>query len=167
MRALDGATNFVRRQVEPCLEAMGLTVDRSRLDYEAVFRKSRAAADRLSKGVQGLLVKNKVDLIPGTGTIVRSGQVFVDGKQTLHCKNILVATSSRSKDIGGFQVDEKRVLSSTGLLMLEKLLRQGQLPLPGRRQGRSCGETRGHDLGTVYVWRGSPGAEKYPWTGLS
>jgi pyruvate/2-oxoglutarate dehydrogenase complex dihydrolipoamide dehydrogenase (E3) component len=45
----------------------------------------------------------------------------VDGKQTLHCKNILVATGSRSKDIGGFQVDEKRVLSSTGLLMLEKL----------------------------------------------
>jgi len=103
------------------LEAMGLTVDRSLLDYGAVFRKSRAAADRLSKGVQGLLAKNKVDYIPGTGTIVRSGQVSVDGKQTLGCKNILVATGSRSKDIGGFKVDEKRVLSSTGLLMLEKL----------------------------------------------
>jgi dihydrolipoamide dehydrogenase len=103
------------------LEAMGLTVDRSRLDYGAVFRKSRAAADRLSKGVQGLLAKNKIDFIPGTGTIVRAGQVSVDGKQTLGCKNILVATGSRSKDIGGFKVDEKSVLSSTGLLMLEKL----------------------------------------------
>ncbi len=103
------------------LEAMGLAVDQSRLDYGAVFRKSRAAADRLSKGVQGLLAKNKVDYIPGTGTIVHSGQVSVDGKQTLRCKNILVATGSRCKDIGGFNVDEKRVLSSTGLLMLEKL----------------------------------------------
>ncbi len=103
------------------LEAMGLTVDRSRLDYAAVFRKSRAAADRLSKGVQGLLAKNKVDFIPGTGTILRPGQVSVNGKQTLGCTNILVATGSRCKDIGGFKVDEKRVLSSTGLLMLEKL----------------------------------------------
>jgi dihydrolipoamide dehydrogenase len=103
------------------LEAMGLTVDRSRLDYGAVFRKSRAAAERLSKGVQGLLAKNKVDLIPGTGAIARSGQVSVDGKQTLRCTNILVATGSRSKEIGGFSVDEEKVLSSTGLLMLEKL----------------------------------------------
>lgn len=103
------------------LEAMGLTVDRSRLDYAAVFRKSRAAADRLSKGVQGLLAKNKVDFIPGTGTLAGPAQVSVDGKQTLRCKNILVATGSRSKTIGGFNVDENRVLSSTGLLMLEKL----------------------------------------------
>lgn len=103
------------------LEAMGLTIDRSQLDYGAVFRRSRSAAERLSKGVQGLLSRNKVDLIAGTGAIVRSGQVSVDGQQILRCTNILVATGSRSKEISGFRVDEKNVLSSTGFLMLDRL----------------------------------------------
>lgn len=103
------------------LEAMGLRVDRSGFDYGPVFRKSRVAADRLSKGVTGLLKKNKIDLIPGTGALVAPGQVSVDGNRPIRARNVLVATGSRPKDIPGFQIDEKRILSSNGLLMLEKL----------------------------------------------
>jgi len=105
----------------PELEAMGLAVDRSRFDYAAVFRKSRTAADRLSRGVQGLLAKNKVELIVGTGRVAGPGRVSVDASRTLSTKNVLLATGSRSKDIPGFAVDETRVLSSTGLLMMQQL----------------------------------------------
>ena len=49
----------------PELQAMGIAVDASGLDYSKVFRKSRQAADKLSRGVQFLLDKNKVQIIKG------------------------------------------------------------------------------------------------------
>lgn len=108
-------------QAASSLEQMGIPVDRSKLDYSVVFTKSRTAADRLSKGVQGLLKKNKIELIAGTGRLVSATQVEVDGKRKLNAKNILIATGSRPRQIPGFEFDEKQVISSTGALMLEKL----------------------------------------------
>ncbi len=109
------------------LEAMGLKIDRSGFDYSTVFRKSRTAADRLSKGVQFLLKKNNVEVIAGTGRLAGPHEVSVDlaagGKRSVRAKNILIATGSRPREIPGFKFDETRVLSSTGLLMLEKLPR--------------------------------------------
>jgi dihydrolipoamide dehydrogenase len=102
------------------LEAMGISVDTSGFDYASVFKKSRQAADRLSKGVQSLLKKNKVDYIEGTAVLDGQHTVKVDGK-AYAAKNILIATGSRPREIPGFEFDEKQVLSSTGALMLEKL----------------------------------------------
>ncbi len=107
----------------PELQAMGVKVDASGLDYAAVFRKSRAAAEKLSKGVQFLLKKNDVELIAGTGRIARPGEVTVDGTRTIRARNILIATGSRPREIPGFRFDENKVLSSTGILMLETLPR--------------------------------------------
>src|SRR4030042_2865676 len=57
----------------PDLQAMGIKVDRSGFDYGVVFRKSRAAADRLSNGVRSLLKTNGVELIAGTARILKTG----------------------------------------------------------------------------------------------
>src|SRR5512139_1845726 len=51
------------------LAEMGVAVDSARLDYRKVFLKSRAAADRLSKGVRFLLNKNRVDYVEGTAKL--------------------------------------------------------------------------------------------------
>jgi dihydrolipoamide dehydrogenase len=102
------------------LEAMGIKVDTSGFSYEPVFKKSRQAAERLSKGVQGLLKKNKIEYIEGTAVIDSDHTVLVDGKP-ITAERILIATGSRPREIPGFEFDEKQVLSSTGLLMLEKL----------------------------------------------
>ena len=102
------------------LEAMGIGLDLSGFDYANVFRKSRQAADRLSKGVQSLLKKNKVEYIEGTAVLDGGHAVKVDGKPVT-AKNILIASGSRPRQIPGFEFDEKQVLSSTGALMLEKL----------------------------------------------
>ncbi|MCF7929594.1 MAG: FAD-dependent oxidoreductase, partial [Spirochaetales bacterium] len=102
------------------LEAMGVAVDASGFDYGKVYKASRSAADRLSKGVAHLLKKNKVDLISGTGKPVGPHEVSVDGK-TYSADAVLLATGSRPRSIPGFEIDEKKVLSSTGALMLEKL----------------------------------------------
>jgi len=91
-----------------------------------VFKKSRQVADRLSKGFQALLKKNKVDDIEGTAVLAGQHSVKVDGKavsgsRVVSASKILIATGSRPREIPGFEFDEKQVLSSTGTLMLEKL----------------------------------------------
>lgn len=106
------------------LEAIGLGVDRSGLDYSKVFAASRRAADRLSKGVQFLLKKNNVEYVQGEARLADSHAVKVrsgDGERTITGRFILVATGSRPRELKGFEFDEKTVLSSTGLLMMQDL----------------------------------------------
>lgn len=102
------------------LENMGIKLDESGFSYEPVFKKSRQAAERLSKGVQGLLKKNKIEYIEGTAVIDGQHEVLVDGVKKTADK-ILIATGSRPREIPGFEFDEKQVLSSTGILMLDTL----------------------------------------------
>jgi dihydrolipoamide dehydrogenase len=103
------------------LEAMGFKLDASGFDYSKVFKKSRQVSERIVKGVQGLLKKNKVEYIQGTGVLTGQHEVTVDGKKKVTGKNILIATGSRPRTIPGFDFDEKQVLSSTGALYLEEL----------------------------------------------
>lgn len=103
------------------LEAMGLSIDRSKLNYAAVYQKSRDAAGALSKGVRGLLKKNKVDYIEGEATFLSAHELDIGGSKKLSADNIIVATGSRPREIKGFEFDEKDVLSSTGILSLQEL----------------------------------------------
>ncbi|KAF2956992.1 dihydrolipoyl dehydrogenase [Marinitoga sp. 38H-ov] len=102
------------------LENMGIKVDKSEFDYKKVFEKSRKAADKLSKGVQFLLKKNKIDLIEGFGELVSKNEIKVNDK-IYTAKNIILATGSKPKSIPGFDIDENQILSSNGALMMEKL----------------------------------------------
>jgi dihydrolipoamide dehydrogenase len=103
------------------LEGMGIETDSSKFDYGNVFKKSRKAADTLSRGVSYLLKKNSIDLIKGTGTIKSPQEVSLEDGKVVSGKHIIVATGSRPRAIPGFEYDEKRVLSSNGALMLQKL----------------------------------------------
>lgn len=106
------------------LEKAGAKVDLSGFDYKTVWRSSRLAADRLSKGVQFLLRKNKIELVKGTGAIAGSSLVKVvtpEGEINLPAKAIVLATGSRPRSLPGFAIDEDRILSSTGMLMSEAL----------------------------------------------
>jgi len=105
----------------PALREMGVTADTSSLDYKKVFDKSRKAADALSKGVQFLLKKNKVELITGDASLTGKNEVTLKDGKKITGKNIVIATGSRPRIIPGFEFDEKQVLSSTGALMLQKL----------------------------------------------
>jgi dihydrolipoamide dehydrogenase len=103
------------------LEAMGIKVDRSQFDYSRVYSASRKAADTLSKGVNYLLKKNGVTVINGTAQLQSAQQLVIDGQQTISAKSIIIATGSRPRSIPGFEFDEKIILSSTGILSLQKL----------------------------------------------
>jgi dihydrolipoamide dehydrogenase len=106
------------------LEKSGAKVDLAGFDYRNVWKSSRLASERLSKGVQFLLKKNKVELLKGFGTLVDSRTVLVKteaGEERLKGKAIILATGSRPRDLPGFAVDEKNIVSSTGMLMSETL----------------------------------------------
>lgn len=103
------------------LEAVGARVDLSGLDYERVHGKSRDAASKLSRGVQALLKKNKVDYIEGTGVFAAPHEVEVDAKRTVSGANVLIATGSRSREIPGFEFDGKLVVDSRQILGITRL----------------------------------------------
>jgi dihydrolipoamide dehydrogenase len=103
------------------METVGVSIDRSSLDYGAVQSKSREVVKALTNGVAGLLKRNKVEYLRGTARITGKGQVSVDDKQTLTARHILVATGSRPMVVPGFEFDEQRVLSSTGILALTEI----------------------------------------------
>ena len=105
----------------PALKEMGIAVDVKGFDYTHVFDKSRKAADTLSRGVQFLLKKNKVELIVGDAALSGRNEVTLKDGKKITGKNIIIATGSRPKIIPGFEFDEEKVLSSTGALMLKKL----------------------------------------------
>jgi len=103
------------------LEKMGVKVDSTSFDYSHVFKKSRKAADMLSKGVQFLLKKNKVDYVAAEATITGENEVTLSTGDKLTGKNIMIATGSRPIEIPGFEFDGEKILSSDHALMLEKL----------------------------------------------
>jgi len=105
----------------PSLKEMGLAVDTAGFDYQKVYEKSRKAADTLSKGVQFLLKKNKVELITGDAVLSGKNEVTLKDGKKVTGKNLVVATGSRPRIIPGFEFDGQRVLSSDHALMLTKL----------------------------------------------
>ncbi|MCC7209532.1 MAG: dihydrolipoyl dehydrogenase [Anaerolineae bacterium] len=81
------------------------------LDYSVAFKRSRKVSDRLVKGVQGLIKKNKIDAFNGWGTFTGPKTIEValgDGnKETLEGKNVIIAVGSEVKMLPGTQVSER------------------------------------------------------------
>ena len=104
---------------------MGIKVGKPSVDLGALLKYKDQNVDSNVKGVDFLFKKNKIEAFRGTGRIVAPGQVEVkddSGKtQTLETKNIIVATGSDVARLNGIDIDEKRIVSSTGALALPKV----------------------------------------------
>lgn len=83
------------------------------------------AVSGLTKGVEFLLKKNGVEYIKGSGSFVNEHEIKVElndgGETSVKGKNILIATGSEATPFPGLEIDEKRVVTSTGALKLEKI----------------------------------------------
>lgn len=91
------------------------------LDLKTMLaRKDKVVLD-LTKGIEGLLKKNKVTYIIGSGEITKAGEVTVGGKDVYHAKHIIIATGSDVMPLPGVVVDEDRIVSSTGALTLPEV----------------------------------------------
>ncbi len=106
-------------------DKMGIKVGKPKLDLAAMMAFKDQGVDGNVKGVAFLFKKNKVDSFEGFGRIAAPGQVEVkaaDGKtQMLETKAIVIATGSDVARLKGIAIDEKRIVSSTGALTLDKV----------------------------------------------
>jgi len=104
---------------------MGVGVAAPKLDLPAMMNFKQQGIDGNVKGVEFLMKKNKIDVIGGKGRILGTGRVEVsgtDGKTRLvETRNIVIATGSDIARLKGIEIDEKRIVSSTGALSLEKV----------------------------------------------
>src|SRR5438477_11316713 len=103
---------------------MGVSVSAPKLDLPSMMNFKQQGIDGNVKGVEFLMKKNKIDVLMGAGKILGAGKVEVsgDGKsETVETKNIVIATGSDIARLKGIEIDEKRIVSSTGALSLDKM----------------------------------------------
>jgi dihydrolipoamide dehydrogenase len=104
---------------------MGVSVPAPKLDLPSMMNFKQQGIDGNVKGVEFLMKKNRIDVISGKGKILGTGKVEVsgsDGKtQTVETKNIVIATGSDIARLNGIDIDEKRIVSSTGALSLDQV----------------------------------------------
>ena len=92
----------------------GIKVSSHKADFNAVIKRSRNVAEKMSGGVQFLMKKNKIDVIMGTGKVHPGKQIEVTDQKgaitTYNAKNIVIATGARSRELPNLEQDKKQVL---------------------------------------------------------
>jgi len=103
----------------------GVNVQGVSVDFTKMQNQKDTAVDNLTKGIEGLFKKNKVQYVKGWGKMKSANEVEValnDGTSTtLKTKNILLATGSEVTPLPGVPVDEEKIVSSTGALALKEI----------------------------------------------
>ncbi len=98
--------------------ALGIEVTGLKLNLDNMLKQKADAVSGLTNGVAFLMKKHKVTVITGAGRIDGPGRVVV-GDQVLETRNIVIATGSEVTPLAGVEVDEERIVSSTGALSLK------------------------------------------------
>jgi len=92
----------------------GISVGDAKPEFENIIKRSRGVADKMSRGVQFLMKKNKIDVLVGSGKLKAKGQVEVtgkDGKATVYeAKHIILATGARSRELPNLKPDGKKII---------------------------------------------------------
>ncbi len=94
------------------------------VDFDAIIRRSRGVADTMSKGIQFLFKKNKIEVINGRGKILPGKKVEVtdsEGNATIHeARHIILATGSRARELPHLKIDGKKIIGYRQAMTLEK-----------------------------------------------
>ena len=102
----------------------GLTIENYDKDFDAVVNRSRNVALTMSKGVQFLMKKNKIEVIMGYGTLKAGKKVAVvseDGTETVYeADNIIIATGARARELPSLPQDGKKVIGYREAMTLPK-----------------------------------------------
>jgi dihydrolipoamide dehydrogenase len=102
-------------------QAYGITATGTH-DFGAVVKRSRGVADKMSKGVNFLMKKNKIDVIMGFGKLVAANKIEVtaaDGsKQIVEAKNIVIATGGRARQLPSLPIDGQKIIGYREAMVL-------------------------------------------------
>ena len=105
-------------------ENYGIKISKSSVDFDSIISRSRGVADGMSKGVNFLMKKNKIDILNGFGKILSKNEVEVtteENKKEIHkSDNIIIATGGRSRELPNLKIDNKKVIEYRKAMTLEK-----------------------------------------------
>lgn len=105
-------------------EDYGLTLEKADKDFSAVVKRSRNVADGMSKGVQFLMKKNKIDVIEGFGKLKSGKKIAVTDKNDktteYSADNIIIATGARSRELENLKQDGKKVIGYREAMTLKE-----------------------------------------------
>ena len=108
---------YAKHAVDYCVDLSNPTVN-----FENVIKRSRGVADKMSKGVQFLMKKNKIDVIMGFGKLTAPGKIEVtaaDGsKQTHEAKNIIISTGGRARQLPTMPIDDEKIIGYRKAMVL-------------------------------------------------
>ncbi len=100
----------------------GIHVENPSANFSGVIARSRGVADKMSKGVQFLMKKNKIDVIMGNGKLMAANKLEVtaaDGsRQILEAKNIVIATGGRARELPNMPIDNKKIVGYRDAMVL-------------------------------------------------
>jgi dihydrolipoamide dehydrogenase len=102
----------------------GINVKGADADFPAVVKRSRDVANGMSKGIQFLLKKNKIDVHHGFGKLLTKSKVEVDAdgkKSTLEAKHIILATGARERQLPNLPIDGKKIIGYHEAMVLPSL----------------------------------------------
>lgn len=103
----------------------GVAVEGSaKADFEKIIKRSRGVADKMSKGIQFLMRKNKIEVLKGTAKLNGKKEVEVvdaDGKTAAyHAKHVILATGARSRELPSMPIDGKKIIGYREAMNLPK-----------------------------------------------
>lgn len=107
-------------EAEKDFEKLGIKTGSVKLDLKTMMGFKDSVVEANTKGIEFLFKKNKVDWLKGAGKITAKNTVEVGG-ESYDAKNIIIATGSDVAGLPGIEIDEKRIVSSTGALELDKV----------------------------------------------
>jgi dihydrolipoamide dehydrogenase len=103
----------------------GINVKDASIDFDGMVKRSRGVADGMSKGIQFLFKKNKIDTLKGFGRLKPGKKVEVegeDGKKTEYdADHIIIATGGRSRELPSMPIDGKKIIGYRKAMTLDKL----------------------------------------------
>ena len=103
-------------------DTYGINVGKVSVDFKKNIKRSRDVSNRLSKGIEFLMKKNKITHIQGTGKLTSKTSLEVNNKQktdTIEADKIILATGARSRSLPGMEFDGKRVISFKEAMILD------------------------------------------------
>ena len=101
-------------------EKMGLIINRPKIDFKKMQDYKNDVIAQNTKGIEFLLKKNKIDWLKGWAKLSAQKQVIID-EDVYDAKSIVIATGSEASSIPNVEIDESRIVTSTGALSLSKI----------------------------------------------
>lgn len=102
----------------------GVKIEKAEPDFDAIIKRSRGVAGKMSKGVQFLMKKNKIEVLEGEGKLKNVGKVTVTDKdgnsKEYEAKHVIVATGGRARELPNIKIDHKKILGYREAMSLDK-----------------------------------------------